>query len=444
MTEISVNPILVADQVFCALEHRPDSTRPKGGKVRLRHFPGKKLAPGGSMMTKVSLIGVAPQAGVRRQFVSYVQTHSPRKKMLAIYDPLGINGFPDDPCWTLDDEEMLESADLLEKWQRQGVKFDYYVPDVGWQDSTGDITRFWPHCFPEGPAKVIQRANALGMKWGLWFTGTWADWTSGLNPKTVASRTVVAGGAWPEYKFRDNYDLYDGARHLCLASEPYFSMLRDALLTHIRTNNLRLFKLDASSYFCNNPEHAHLPGKYSTEANFDAVIEIARATRQAAPDLYIMWYWGIRSPFFALYGDSIFEKRIHMEAASTGDAPALFFRDAVTLALDQAAQFNDLIPPMNKDSLGVWITDTWWGNAMRKERWREAIIMDLGRGTALSPAMGGCAFSTIRTSHSLPAFSGLRKKTNRSSTPNMSFSVILGTTKSTAMPIFRVSTDSYS
>jgi hypothetical protein len=44
---------------------------------------------------------------------------------------------------------------------------------------------------------------------------------------------------------------------------------------------------------------------------------------------------------------------------------------------------------MNKDSLGVWITDTWWGNAMRKERWREAIVMDLGRGNLLFPQLWG-------------------------------------------------------
>lgn len=382
-------PVIVAGEVFCAIEHPAGLNQGMDGQIRLEHFPGKTLAAGSSMNSKVSILGVAPQGGGRQQFVDYIQAHSPRKKMISIYDPLGINGFPDDPCWALDDEEMLESADLLEKLQKQGIKFDYYVPDVGWQDSTGDITRFWPHCFPEGPQKVIKRVNELGMKWGLWFTGTWADWTSGLNPRTVASQTVVAGGKWPDYLLRDNFDIYDGSRQLCLASEPYFTMLRDALLFHIKNNNLRFFKLDASSYFCNSIEHGHLPGKYSTEANFDAVIELARRTHQASPDLYIMWYWGIRSPFFALHGDSIFETRLRMEAASTGDFPALFFRDAVTLALDQGAQFNDLIPPINKDSLGVWITDTWWGNAMRKERWREAIVMDLGRGNLLFPQLWG-------------------------------------------------------
>ena len=382
-------PVIVGGEAFCAVEHPAGLNQSMDGHIRLRHFPGKTLASGSSMTSKVSIVGVGPQAGGQQQFMDYIQAHSPRKKMISVYDPLGINGFPDDPCWALNDEEMLETADLLQKWQKQGVTFDYYVPDVGWQDSTGDITRFWPHCFPDGPQKVIKRVNELGMKWGLWFTGTWADWTSGLNPRTVASQTVVAGGKWPHPQFRDNFDMYDGSRQLCLASEPYFSMLRDALLFHIQKNNLKFFKLDASSYFCNRVDHAHLPGKYSTEANFDAVIEIARRTREVSPDLYIMWYWGIRSPFFALHGDSIFETRLRMEAASTGDFPALFFRDAVTLALDQGAQFNDLIPPINKDSLGVWITDTWWGNAMRKERWREAIVMDLGRGNLLFPQLWG-------------------------------------------------------
>jgi len=174
-----------------------------------------------------------------------------------------------------------------------------------------------------------------------------------------------------------------------VASEPYFSMLRDALLYHIHHYNLRFFKLDTGSYFCNSTTHHHLPGKYSTEASYDAVIEIARRAHEAAPDIYIMWYWGIRSPFFALHGDSIFESRIAMEAASTGDFPALYFRDAVTLALDQGGSFNDLIPPMNKDSLGIWLTDTPWGNAMRKERWREALVMDLARGNLLFPQFWG-------------------------------------------------------
>jgi hypothetical protein len=57
--------------------------------------------------------------------------------------------------------------------------------------------------------------------------------------------------------------------------------------------------------------------------------------------------------------------------------------------MDQGVHFNDLMPAINKDSLGIWLTDTWWGNAMRKERWREALVMDLGRGNLLFPQIWG-------------------------------------------------------
>jgi hypothetical protein len=390
-------PIVIGEEMFCALEHPAGLNQGMGERVRLRHFPGTKLAAGASVNSRVSVLGVGPQGKGRQQFLDYIQARSPRRGLLSVYDPLGINGFPDEPNWTLCDREMLGTLDLLEKWQKQGVKFDYYVPDVGWQDWAGDLTRFWPNGFPDGPGKVIQRVNELGMKWGLWFAGTWADWSCGLNPRVIPSRTVPAGGTWPENRYRDGFDVgWDGLstrRRLCLASEPYFSILRDALLYHIRHDNLRFYKIDESTCYCNSTEHPHLPGKYSTEANFDALIEIARVTRQASPDLYIMWYWGLHSPFFLLYGDSIFDKQLKMEACNTGDHPTLFFRDGVTLVLDQGAQSAKFVPPTCMDSLGVFITDTWLANSMRKERWRENAIMDLGRGNLLFPQIWGDLYS---------------------------------------------------
>jgi hypothetical protein len=382
-------PLIAADELFCAVEHPAGINQGMSGRVRLRHLPGKKLPAGGSFTSKVAVIGVAKQGEGREQFLGYIRSRSPRKGLLSVYDPLGINGFPDSPCWTLDDREMLGTMDLLEKWQKQGVKFDYYVPDVGWQDRTGDMTQFWPQCFPNGPDEVIHRANQLGMKWGLWFCATHGDWSIGNNPRLEPSKTIVPGGEWPRYEYRDGFPQDDWRRQYCLASEPYFTIFRDGVLQHIRQHNLQFYKVDNSTYYCNNPAHGHLPGKYSTEANFDALIEIAQATRQANPSIYIMWYWGVRSPFFLLYGDSIFEKRITLEAASTGDHPALFFRDAVTLALDQGTQFAEFIPPMCRDSLGLWITETRWGNSMRKERWQEAAVMDLGRGSLLFPQIWG-------------------------------------------------------
>ncbi|PYU98391.1 MAG: hypothetical protein DMG26_18805, partial [Acidobacteria bacterium] len=39
--------------------------------------------------------------------------------------------------------------------------------------------------------------------------------------------------------------------------------------------------------------------------------------------------------------------------------------------------------------MGVWLADNRWGNFMGSERWREALIMDLGRGNLLFPQLWG-------------------------------------------------------
>jgi hypothetical protein len=90
-----------------------------------------------------------------------------------------------------------------------------------------------------------------------------------------------------------------------------------------------------------------------------------------------------------LYGDTIFESGVHLEGSGTSTFPTLYYRDSVTLAQDQASQHARLVPPLAKDSLGVWLADTRWGNFMGRERWREALVMDLGRGSLLFPNLWG-------------------------------------------------------
>jgi hypothetical protein len=183
----------------------------------------------------------------------------------------------------------------------------------------------------------------------------------------------------------------DGRRLLCLASEPYRGMLEAALLHHVRESGLALLKLDNVAPWCNAEGHDHLPGRHSIEASMDALIAVVERARKEAPDLLVLWYGagGARSPFFLCHGDYLFDKRITMEAASTADHPVLHFRDGVTLALDQATRFASLLPHTHTDSLGVWISDSRWANAMRTERWREAAVMDFGRGSMLFPQLWG-------------------------------------------------------
>jgi hypothetical protein len=102
-----------------------------------------------------------------------------------------------------------------------------------------------------------------------------------------------------------------------------------------------------------------------------------------------MWYWGLGSPFWLMHGDSLFESGLFMEGSGTSAFPTLYYRDSVNLALDQNAQFARTIPAALKDSLGVWMSNTRWGNFMGAERWRESMVLDLGRGTRIFPNIWG-------------------------------------------------------
>jgi hypothetical protein len=387
-------PVFIADEVFSALEHPAGLNQGDQGSVRLIHFPGRLLPPGGKLRSHVALVSVGEKGRVLDHFISYIQEKSPRrKKAISLYTPYGINN-QWGGCPPLDDEETLNVLGVLEKWQQKGLRFDYFTLDQGWMDNAGDLTRFAPQCFPVGAGKIAERVKALGMNFGLWFSVSGAGWSCGENPAVKPSFIPPPGDLEEtrpsDVAYRNGYIANGGIPgQLCVASEPYFNILRDAVLHHIRENSLKFFKLDIGSYYCNSTSHQHLPGKYSVEAMYERLLDIAASARQADPDVYVMWYWGVRSPFFALYGDSIFESGLFMEGSGTSWFPTLYYRDSVTLNLDQSTQFARTIPPINKDSLGVWLADIRWGNFMGNERWREAMIMDLGRGNLLFPQIWG-------------------------------------------------------
>ncbi len=376
-------PVYVEGEVFAAIEHPAGVNQADKGRVRLSHYPGKRLAPGEVYRSHTALVSVAEPEKAQEHFVSYIQEKSLRpKKALSVYTPLGINNLWGG-CPTLDDEQTLNVLNVIEKWQKKGMRFDYFTLDTGWVDPASDLTKFRPTCYPNGPDKIVQRVKDLNMKFGLWFATAWGAQSAWDYPPAYAN-DIPQGLPW-----REGYPTTREGITFCLGEERYHQLLKNAVLYHVRHNNVRLLKFDGGDYICDRPDHGHLPGKYSVEARFANLIDIAEAARAAAPDVFIMWYWGLRSPFWALYGDLLFESGLHMEGSATSRFPALYYRDSVNVAQDQNAQFARNVPPVIKDSLGVWIADDRWGNFMGKERWREALVMDIGRGNLFAPNLWG-------------------------------------------------------
>lgn len=376
-------PIFIADEVFAAIEHPSAENHAAESRVTLTHFPGRRLTPGAKFRSKVALVSVAPAGRARPHFLDYLKAHSrPRPGFVSVYTPFGINN-----QWgahpTLDDEQLLDVLGELRELRRHGVAFDYFTLDTGWVDPSSDLTRFKPTSFPHGPAAVIAATRRQGMKFGLWFATSWG-WQSCWDHEPA-----FADGRPPRPAYREGYPEGGGGLDFCLGEDRYFSLLKRAVLHHVKHHHVRFLKFDGGYYHCDNPAHGHLPGRYGTEAMHERLIELADAARAIAPDVFVMWYWGLRSPFWALHGDAIFESGLHMEGSGTSPVPTLYYRDSVTLAQDQNAHHARNIPPRLKDSLGVWLSNTRWGNFMGSERWRESLVMDLGRGSRLFPNLWG-------------------------------------------------------
>ena len=112
--------------------------------MRLTHFPGRVLEPAAEHTSHVALVSVAPQGEALERFVAYIEARCRRRKrVLSVYTPFGINN-QWGPCSTLNDEETLHVLGLLERWQSQGVRFDYFTLDTGWVDPASDLRRFRP------------------------------------------------------------------------------------------------------------------------------------------------------------------------------------------------------------------------------------------------------------------------------------------------------------
>ena len=390
-------PVFLEDDGFAAIEHPAGINQGMIGRTRLWHCPGKKLKPAETIRSQMSVVGVAAKGEALEQFHAYVLANSPRsqKKRVSIFTVFGINN-QWGACPTLTDTEVLDCQHVVAGWREKGAALDYFTLDTGWPDNDGDLTDFAPICYPEGPSRLIENIQRIGMKFGMWFSASWGGWANGSYLPIQPSAIPDAGDSGappttpPLASYRNGFPIGGGiGRQMCFASKPYFSVFRRAILHHVKDNHVRLLKFDSGNYYCNSTLHDHLPGKYSTEAMCNRLIELVNEARTASPDLFVMWYWGAGSPFWALHGDVISESGLFMEGSGTSQFPTLYYRDSVILSLDQNTQFAKLIPPMNKDSLGVWVSQIRWANFMGKERWREAVVMDLGRGSLVFPQLWG-------------------------------------------------------
>lgn len=411
-------PVYVGDAFFLTLAH-PSGFADGGGKaVVLRHHPGARLAPGKTLQCMEAVLGVGSPGEARQTFVSHVRSRMRRvlrghDKPYTIYEPFGGR-----PGGSFDETEeyLLDNITKLAAGKREaGYQFDYYSVDF-WQDVRGDLIRFDPQRFPNGFVKIKDALDQIGIRPGLWIdSGGLPQWTIGGNPAV-----------------KDCFSQEGGRGGLCRATEPIKSLYTDAFRHHIRENGVRLLKFDNLLTSCSNPKHSHLPGVYSTEAIHNSVIEFLHALDEACPDVFLMLYWGYRSPWWLLHVDTYFDSGEHIEAASPTAFPAPYARDSVTQRLDQAQWVWKDVPALGRDSLGIWLSDWPWNSCVGKERWQEGFVMDICRGSLLAQIWTDTAWLSPPEHKQIADFIALLRPVPPVSPTRVSSSAIRGTQSPTA------------
>jgi hypothetical protein len=370
-------PVYIDGQFFASLAHPAGWATGQDGEVRLRQYPGKKLDAGEKFSCMETVLGVAEAGAARKEFVAYVGSRMRRvlrghDKSYSIFDSFGA--WPNGDWWGQTEEYAINQIqEIIEPEVKEaGCVFDFYVMEL-WRDIKGDLEHPNPANFPNGFKNVIAELKKQKIRYALWITTSLASWSIGENP--------VIG---PNITYDPAYGCEEGLSWLCLATDPLKTMLSTAHINQIRNNGLRLVKFDGTSSICYNPNHNHLPGIYSTEAIDNAFIQIMKELDAANPELFIMLYWGPRSPWWLLHGDTLFEPGLAIEAAHPCSSPTPYVRDSVTLGLDQAQWYCADVPTLGKDSLGIWLSHWGWNSGIGKERWQEGFVMDMGRGSLLA------------------------------------------------------------
>jgi len=373
-------PAYLDDQFFVGLAHPAGWATVEQEAVSLRHYPGVKLAPGAKFECMETVYGVAHDDEARRRFVAHVRSRMRRVVRghdgpYAIFEPFGAR-----PGGNFDETEEFV-LDMIQKvaegQQQSGCRFDLFSVDF-WVDYHGDLKGCDPQRFPNGLTQICEQLRELGIAPGLWIDSSGERWSIGGNPQVrpCLNHDPQRAESLKEVPW--------GRASFCRATEPIRSMYTEAFRHHIRDNGVRLLKFDNLATTCVNPQHEHLPGIYSTEPIVDSVIEFLHAMDQECPDVFLMLYWGHRSPWWLLHADTLFDSGIKIEAASPSDFPAPYARGSITQKLDQAQRHAQDVPALGKDSLGVWLSDWGWNSSVGKRRWQEGFVMDMCRGSLLA------------------------------------------------------------
>jgi hypothetical protein len=277
--DVKGSPI-AASNIFCGVEHPMSVSSVRDGRAECSLEHAVPLRPQGSF-TCSSVIGVAGDGQLRRDFLAYIEQERPRP-----YRPfLHYNSWYDlraGPEYT--EATAIETINACgrELVTNRGVTLSSFLFDDGWDDQQ-TLWAFNSH-FPHGFAPLAKAAAAFGAAPGVWLS-PWGGYGK-------AKQQRLAFGQQQGFEVNDH--------GFALSGPNYFKRFEQICLDAIKESGVNQFKFDGT---------ADTTSRFPTSefgSDFDAVIQLIQDLRRQKPDVYVNVTTGTwPSPFWLLFADSI-------------------------------------------------------------------------------------------------------------------------------------------
>lgn len=292
---------------YVGFEHPLSNSAAGGGHVTCvlpRTLPVRPDAP----VTASSVIGVARDGQLRRDFLAYVE----RERAHPYRTFLHYNSWYDLGYFNKYTESgALQVIDAFgeELQRKRGVVLSSYLFDDGWDDPK-TLWGFNPD-FPDGFTNVRTEAEKYGAEPGAWLS----PWGGYGQPK----RDRI------EYGQAQGFETNRGG--FALSGPKYYERFHDTCVEFIQRYGVNQFKIDGTGNVS-----TVIPGS-RFDSDFDAAIALISDLRHIKPDLYVNLTTGTYpSPFWLRYADSTWRGGSDHSFAGVGTwrQKWMTYRDAAT------------------------------------------------------------------------------------------------------------------
>jgi hypothetical protein len=271
---------IVAANLFVGFEDPLSQSKVTGDRATAwldRELPLKA----GQAVTYSSVIGVARDGQMRRDFLAYLEQERahPYRTFLHYNSWYDLGYFTPYSATDAVDRINAFGRELKEK---RGVTLDSFLFDDGW-DRHDSLWKF-NSGFPDGLTPVKEAAEKYGADPGVWMS-PWGGYAKPKEERIAFGRSagyeIVAGG-------------------YALSGPRYYAAFRDVGLEMIRKYGVNQFKFDGTG----NVDSVFPGSRF--DSDFAAMIHLIAELRTAKPDLFVNLTTGTwPSPFWLMHADSI-------------------------------------------------------------------------------------------------------------------------------------------